>query len=98
MHVFLIPLMLSSVCQAICGTTTTAAVIFQSVEKGLTVSWCQALCMNSVLQKTEKQNPGSARTPLAPACWCTQWRIQGGQIRPWPPIEVVNGVWPPQKE
>jgi len=20
----------------------------------------------------------------------------GGQIRPWPPIEVGNGVWPPR--
>jgi len=22
----------------------------------------------------------------------------GGQIRPWPPIEVGNGVWPPRGE
>src|SRR6218665_1489902 len=29
---------------------------------------------------------------------CDQWRIQGGGqsgIRPWPPIEIGNGVWPP---
>ena len=22
----------------------------------------------------------------------------GGQIRPWPPIEIGNGVWPPLRE
>src|SRR6218665_1494096 len=27
-----------------------------------------------------------------------QWRTQRGQIRPWPPIEVGNGVWPPLGE
>src|SRR6218665_1406554 len=27
-----------------------------------------------------------------------QWRIQGGQTRPWPPIEIRNGVWSPLRD
>src|SRR6218665_2281477 len=40
-----------------CGTPMSA-VVFHSVEKSLRVSLCQTLCMNRVLQNTEKQNPG----------------------------------------
>src|SRR6218665_416659 len=49
-----------------CGTPTYA-VVFPSIEKSSTASPCQTLCMDSVLQNPEKQNPGGAS---APPCTC----------------------------
>ena len=54
-----------------CGTPAPA-VVFHSVgkKKSPTVSLCQTLCMNSILQKTEKENPGGCKCTILhlPAC------------------------------
>src|SRR6218665_1316537 len=54
-----------------CGTPTPAAV-FHCVEKRLVVSLCQTLCMDSVLQKPENQNPGG--------CKCTTLHLRAGAL------------------
>ena len=52
-----------------CGTPTLA-VVFHSVEKSLTMSLCQTLCMNSVLRKPEEQN--------LEGCKCTTLHLPAG--------------------
>ena len=54
-----------------CGTPTSA-VVFHSLEKSLMVSLCQILCMDSVLQNPEKQNPGG--------CKCTTLHLIAGAL------------------
>src|SRR6218665_257964 len=54
-----------------CGTPTPA-VVFHCVEKRLMVSLCQTLCVDSVLQKPENQNPG--------ACKCTTLHLRAGAL------------------
>ena len=51
-----------------CGTPKPA-VVFHSVEKSLTVSLCQTLCMDSVLKKTEKHNLWGCKCTTLPPRW-----------------------------
>jgi len=66
------------ICLVSTYATPISAVIFRSVEKSLTLSLCLTLCMNSVLQKTKKQNPGGAS---APPCTCLWPPLPAGWFR-----------------
>src|SRR6218665_1655842 len=52
---------------SVCLWNTNTCCRISLLGKSLPVSLCQTLCMDSVLQKAEKQNPGSAS---APPCTC----------------------------
>src|SRR6218665_1351734 len=72
--------------------TPTSAVVFHTVKGDLVASLSQTLCMNGVLQKTEKQNPGR--------CKCTTLHLPAGALETssfsyhWKCDTALENCWP----